>query len=937
MPNNKSFLYCFGFACILFCPCKEHDIPANNITTTNSDSIFSALSRQGFKDSAVHTAFAQASVLRQQKNWKAYAGLLLMVSDSGFIWNQKNIQLSALDTLLLCEKQLAADTSSWAILSKAIYIWTGNYFDYTYNDSIVERMKTVWQMYQSDTSLSREAFMIANKLGISYNIAGDYPQAQYYYRQCYLDDIKRMKKTKLASDVINGTILLIELKNYDSAIALINNTLCIPGLLAKQQSSLYANLANAYAGKKQFDSAKKPLQKGIAILDTMKDKSALDERYATLYSVKAAIQQSQQQYAAAIKTLQLRLAYTIRTYDNSSANRYVGKVFIDMADNFYLLNQFDSALYYYHKALQTVITVNVNVLSLPLSKDIYAENTIMDALDGKAKTLTALYHQQHKQILAQTALDCYNLAFTAENKLLAMYDYDQSKLLQLQSSKSRSEMAIALCNVLYIDSNNARWNFMALQFAEKSKAIVLLQSIKKNLAAKNLSANDTLLSKANSLQLRITRKEAALHEAFINNSSEVNKLDSERTKLTGQLQLLQSQIKNIYPQLSRSISIEDTLTEGAIKKNILNKDAALVEYFKGDSAAYAFYIANSGACIMLRLDKNIDSSIIAFTQFFRQPETIANDPAAYQSSAENMYRQLFPFTTLTITPRTIIIPDGDIGYIPFDALITSATTSPNLKQFNYLIRQTNITQGYSITSLMQKDATVKGGLKLAAFAPAFTNGERNLTTLSFSKEELASIENEFSNGKYFLYQEATINALRSKAQHSGLLHIATHASAVLENSEPKIEMIDSTLTLSELYTWHIHAHLVTLSACETGIGNIEKSEGPMSLARGFYYAGAQNVITSLWQVNDAATGNIFSAFYKDIQSNPLAASLQKSKLQYIENTSNANASPYYWSGFIFIGSSDYQLPSQSNNWLWFAIIISTAITLLIIFLLRKKK
>jgi len=112
----------------------------------------------------------------------------------------------------------------------------------------------------------------------------------------------------------------------------------------------------------------------------------------------------------------------------------------------------------------------------------------------------------------------------------------------------------------------------------------------------------------------------------------------------------------------------------------------------------------------------------------------------------------------------------------------------------------------------------------------------------------------------------------------------------------------------------------------------------MSLARGFYYAGAQNVINSLWQVNDAATGNIFNTFYKNIQSNALSASLQNAKLEYIRNSSNANASPYYWAGFVFIGSSDYQLPQQTNTSVWFAIAaIIIACALVVVMLYKKRK
>ncbi len=936
MRPLRPLIYSLFFLTVILLSCTQTNQVSNDIALLNNDSIFSSLCKKGFKDSAVHTAFKRASLLKARNNWKNFARSLLEVCDSGYTWKKKEIQLNAIDTMFTCEKELFNDTAARVFLAKAIRIWSGFNFKNEYNDTIVNRMNTVWQIFEKDTSISIEAFTIASKLGIAYNIIGDFPKAQFFYLQNYLDALKKMKMKSLASSVINGTILLNELGQFDSSRDLIQNTLTFPGISAKQQSYLYANLAAAYAGKTQFDSAQIPLQKGFSILDTIKDRSDLDERYATLYNGKANVLQSQKQYAAALKTWRQCLVYTVRSNGNSLFSRYAGKVFIGMADNFYLLGQYDSSLYYYHKALRSVVVVDsAKVLSLPAVKDIYSENTIMDALDGKAKALTALYNQRHEQILAQTIIDCYSLAFATENKLLAMYDYEQSKLLQLKISKARSEKAIALCNSLYKRDNNSNWCFLALQFAEKSKAIVLLQSIKKNLAANILSGTDTLLSKANSIQLRINKKQADISKAA--KGGAYNKLDSEKTKLTGELQVLQSQIKNAYPQLAKTLSILDTLTLTAIQKNILDTGTALIEYFKGDTIDYVFYINPNGNNNMQQLNKNIDSAIINFTGFFQSPQTITEDPLAYKSAALSMYQQLFPFTSFIAPRHLIIIPDGNIGYIPFEALITNASNTQSLKQFNYLIRQSDISQGYSISSLLQKKNDVATGIQLAAFAPVFAKGERNFSPLPFSNNEIASIENEFSNGKYNVYLDATINALRSQAKNCGLLHIATHASADFKNSEPKIEMIDSTLTLGELYTWRIKAHLVTLSACETGIGNIEKSEGPMSLARGFYYAGAQNVINSLWQVNDAATGTLFNSFYKNIQSNSLSASLQKSKLQYIQNSSNANASPYYWAGFIFIGSSDYQLPQQSNLPIWFAVVAAIIALFLLLMQYKKRK
>ena len=108
----------------------------------------------------------------------------------------------------------------------------------------------------------------------------------------------------------------------------------------------------------------------------------------------------------------------------------------------------------------------------------------------------------------------------------------------------------------------------------------------------------------------------------------------------------------------------------------------------------------------------------------------------------------------------------------------------------------------------------------------------------------------------------------------------------------------------------------------------------MSLARGFYYAGAQNVITSLWSVDDRSTAIIFGNFYQHLSENDYAGSLYDTKLNYLKNATTANASPYYWAGFVHIG---YQKPPQKNYLLYILIAGILAISAFCFLLYRRKK
>jgi len=111
------------------------------------------------------------------------------------------------------------------------------------------------------------------------------------------------------------------------------------------------------------------------------------------------------------------------------------------------------------------------------------------------------------------------------------------------------------------------------------------------------------------------------------------------------------------------------------------------------------------------------------------------------------------------------------------------------------------------------------------------------------------------------------------------------------------------LFLGEIYNLRLDADLVTLSACETGLGKISRGEGIIGLTRALLYAGARNVMVSLWKVADASTGDLMVNFYTNIlearKNTRISAAMREAKLSMIKEQKYAN--PYYWSPFIMVG------------------------------------
>ncbi len=127
--------------------------------------------------------------------------------------------------------------------------------------------------------------------------------------------------------------------------------------------------------------------------------------------------------------------------------------------------------------------------------------------------------------------------------------------------------------------------------------------------------------------------------------------------------------------------------------------------------------------------------------------------------------------------------------------------------------------------------------------------------------------------------------------------------------------------MREIYNLKLNSDLITLSSCQTGLGEFIKGEGIEGINRAFFYAGTSSVLMSLWAVNDQASYQLMERFYFHLRSSEsIMNALRKAKLEMID--SNALSHPYYWAGFIVSGQADEIIFRRSiNKWLFFGISI----------------
>lgn len=777
------------------------------------------------------------------------------------------------------------------------------------------------------------------ELAIVANEKGDY-EAALNHLQVAIQKANYINEPDYLADcyILFGKILLLK-KNYQEAIDTLNKVEEVYKQYPDKsegepfsKAASYNNLAIAYDQLGNYAQALTYYNKSLAISKAVKWSELLFQNYNNM----GIVYRKMGNFPAAIQTLKqvLQLAETYNDL-NLMATCYdnLGDVYFDQ-------KRFEVALSHYHKAiLQSIpeFTTN-NVYENPTDSLLkYRPNkeALITYFSDKAKCWKAYYQKKPSEQYLQQALINYQKA----DYLITAMRYEQrdqgSKLFWRSLTRPVYEQALEICYLLNDYSQ-------AFYFLEKSKAVLLLDALFSINARKIISpqvAKEELL-----LQKKIFTTRTALENALVNNSNDMvalraAMLQAQRTYDNFINELAQKTPKYFQAKYSKQIA---ALPD--IQALLVNDSNYLLHYFYGDSAIYSLKVGKQ----IVSFKKTprtpvIDTIISDFLSQFNSPNrnTIANNPKAFAVLSHQLFQSIFApiWDGQGLTNgHGIIIPDGQISYIPFESLLYQKSEAKNLKSLPYLLNKQTFSYAYSATVLQQQfSKRQQKKLTTLGFAP-FSDQKGNYGQLNFSKKELGFLEQNFE-GQYFFNDLASTSAFKKHTSDFAILHCSTHASAAPQSGHPFIAFADTNLYLEDLYTFSLPAELVVLSACETGLGELKKGEGVISLARGFAYAGANRMISSLWRVNDAATTYIFTHFYDHLsKGETIAHALHQAKVDYLNDPSisNAKKSPYYWAGFVLVGEDqalDLAKNSKISYWQW---ILFIGILLGIFLLIQRK-
>ena len=401
-------------------------------------------------------------------------------------------------------------------------------------------------------------------------------------------------------------------------------------------------------------------------------------------------------------------------------------------------------------------------------------------------------------------------------------------------------------------------------------------------------------------------------------------------------------------------------------QSLLERREAFVEYFinyggkKSDGELYTFVITNQEYKIIRRtINSELDETIDHFLQFIKNGDVLKtrrSDYAEYTKNALLLYNLVIePIEPSVIDYRLILVPDDKLSYLPFDAFLVSSPDSSKMdfRNLDYLVYHHAISYTYSATQLYYYfQNNYKYGNRIGAFAPDYTdvqpagiNEADHFLPLPGAEAEIKGIT-DLIPGDLYMKGKADKQNFKQKAGDYDILHLAMHT--VLNDTLPLYSKMvfsadsagnqERTLNTFEIYNLKLKSDMVVLSGCNTGAGKLQKGEGVMSLARGFFYAGCPSIIMTLWNVEDISSSNIMIEFYKNLKNGfSKDEALRKAKVSYISGADPLKAHPYFWLGYVSIGKQTPLFKTKAGYFVSLIIFVFLAIVLEKWYFKRKKR
>jgi CHAT domain-containing protein/predicted negative regulator of RcsB-dependent stress response len=461
-----------------------------------------------------------------------------------------------------------------------------------------------------------------------------------------------------------------------------------------------------------------------------------------------------------------------------------------------------------------------------------------------------------------------------------------------------------------------------------------------------------------------------------------SELESELEKLQTDFDDIENQIRTASPRYA-SLTGGQPLALADVQQRVLDDQTVLLEYSLQSDASYLWAISKLGVNLyklparpaVEKLATDLRAQLIP-TKLQRRIVGIdvmadsqrglgvsatpfAEDAAAFVTASNALYKTaLEPAATAIADKRLLIVADGALNYVPFEALVTAAP-SADYSSLPYLVKTNEIIYAPSasvVGAIRQQEPNRSGASMLIVADPVFNSKDTRARTASAPNAETRGLGIQSALADVAGQDAATsaesvkmqglplarLAGTRAEAEQilklakaSGtqadvwldldasednvdardiskyrILHVATHG--LLNAERPQFTGLvlslvgnkteDGFLRTDEVFNLKLGSPLVMLSACETGLGKEKRGEGVMGLTRAFMYAGAPTVGVSLWSVADKSTADLMTDFYKRLLASKTASpatAMRDAQLAMISG--KKYSAPFYWAPFVLVG------------------------------------
>lgn len=400
---------------------------------------------------------------------------------------------------------------------------------------------------------------------------------------------------------------------------------------------------------------------------------------------------------------------------------------------------------------------------------------------------------------------------------------------------------------------------------------------------------------------------------------------AEVEELLREMERLESRISGGTPEADRLLTAAD------IQREVVGPGTLLLEYFLGESRSF-LWAASSGRLEVFELAPRArleEAARSAHALLAAEDRTLAG-PQAEAALAELSRLLLAPVEDRLAGRRLLIVPDGALGYVPFAALPGTGGT-PLVEDHEIAV----LPSASALAALRRRTRSTPPGLVAVVADPVFEPddpriaGRRDLpprtvargsdpaaglVRLPFSREEAEAILLLAPAGRRF----AALDFAASRATVTGgvlsgyrIVHFATHG--VIDPERPALSGLalsrmdeqgrrrEGFLRAHEIRHLRLPADLVVLSACRTALGREVRGEGLLGLTQSFFQAGARRVVVSLWPVDDRATAQLMTRFYRAMLAEGQSPAAALRTAQRSLRREPPFHSPAFWAGFVLQG------------------------------------